>query len=99
MTKLKRIESEEEYWIKHKEYKKKLNVLFRKSFKYIGRPHDFAVAYDKVLDEMEFIGLVSPEWCMQQRTRFYDMLKSPDLKGWIQENIDLFKQKVKHEKK
>jgi len=93
--KLKKIETTEEYWKKHKEYKKRISRLFRKAYKFINKPSDFAEEYDKILDEMEFIELVTPEWTQQQRERFYEMLNYPqELRQWLEDNAQRIKQVV-----
>ncbi len=96
--KLKRIETEEEYWKKHKEYKKKINKLFRKSYKFLTDPLGFVNEFENILAEMEFIGLVSMEWTQGQRERLYrEMNKPSEFKQWIIDSRENIRNKFKRE--
>ena len=96
--KLKRIETEEEYWKKHKEYKKKINKLFRKSYKFLTDPLGFVNEFENIVAEMEFIGLVSMEWTHGQRERLYrEMNKPSEFKQWIIDSRENIRNKFKRE--
>src|SRR6056297_3643250 len=98
--KLKKIESEKEYWDKHKEYKKKLNKFMRKGFKYMFRQDEFINGYEKILLEMEFIGLVKHEWVINQLNRLIEELKVPnEFKEFVERGKEKLKNKIKKKNK
>lgn len=95
-TPLKKIDSEAEYWERHKEFMKEKQDIFRKGFKYIGNPRAFVLKYDTLLLEAEFINLFPASYCQEQRERLYSILNKPDaVRDWISEHRKLFKKSVK----
>lgn len=74
----KQVTSEEEYWKEHKQMKKRINKLFRKSFKFLYKPNDFIDEYENILAEYTFKGVVSDEWADSQRKRLYNELNKPE---------------------
>lgn len=74
----KQVSSEEEYWKEHKAMKKRINKLFRKSYKFLYKPNDFIDEYENILAEYTFKGVVSDEWSDYQRKRLYNELNKPE---------------------
>lgn len=74
----KQVSTEEEYWKEHKAMKKRINKLFRKSFKFMYKPSDFINEYENILAEYTFKGVVSDEWADKQRKRLYKELNHPE---------------------
>ena len=66
---LKKIESAEEFHIKEKEYKKRINKHFRKAHKYLGHWEDFGKEFLKILEEGVFIGLYQESFPARQMAR------------------------------
>ena len=94
--KLKVIETEEEYKIQLKKYKKRLGKLFRTAFRHLGNPHIFLNEFDKTLDEMVFIRLITPEFATSERIRLYRELNKPnEFRGWISDSLEKVKKKFK----
>ena len=99
MKQLKKITSEDEYWKQHKIYKKSMNKLFRKGFKYLTNPLGFIDEIEQLLAEMEFIGLVSPEWSQGQRERLYRELGKPtEFKGWVMSKGEVLYEQIETKK-
>lgn len=92
---LKPIESEKEFWIKNKEYNKKMSKAFKNWKGWLKSPVSMVENIDTLLEEMLFIGLYSDKEIMEQRERLYKELNSPlEFKNWISEHRDNFKQKM-----
>lgn len=92
---LKPIESEKEFWIKNKEYNKKMSKAFRNWKGWIKSPVGMVEHIDTLLEEMLFIGLYSEKEIMQQRERLYKEMNSPqEFKNWIADHRDSFKNKM-----
>lgn len=83
--KLKKIESEQEYWEQHKIYKKKLAKYCRKGYKYLLKQDEFIDGFESILLEMEFIGLTTHKWTLEQMQRLFNELNSPnEFKNWVE---------------
>jgi hypothetical protein len=95
-TPLKKIESEAEYWGRHKEFMKEKQDIFRKGFKYVANPRAFVLRFDRLLLEAEFIKLFPASYCQEQRERLFNILNKPDaVRDWIKEHRKDFKKNVK----
>lgn len=82
--KIKPVETEQEFWSEYKKDKKRISKLFRKSYKAFSNPISFIEEYENILAEMEFKGLVTPEWVQGQRERLYREMNKPDeFKEWV----------------
>lgn len=81
---LKKVETEKEYWQKHKEMKKDIKKLFRSSYKLMHNPNEFIKKYDLMLSKYEFIGVISSEWADEQRIRLFNEMNKPEeFKDWV----------------
>lgn len=81
-------EFEKEFWKLFKFYKKKINKLIRKFYRFYGDETRFIYDFELILTEMEYIRLVSSKWVQEQRERLYRELNSPaEFKSWIDEGM------------
>lgn len=93
---LKRVETENEFWTEFKKYKKKINKLMRKSYKFFGEPKEFIEQFENILAEMVFVGVVTEEWAQGQRERLYRELNKPEeFKDWVDEGKKKIKEKFR----
>ena len=97
---LKKVESKEEYYSELKVYKKKINKLFRSGYKMLKDPDKFIENYETLLAEMEFIGLVTPEWSQSQRMRLFSELNKPnEFKDWVETGFKNIRKKLSFKRK
>jgi len=87
--KLKFVKDQKDYWVKHKQYKKRIGVMFKPRYISIiwNRPYDFIFEYELILKEMTLVGLVTDDWANGQRERLIREIQTPaEFKGWVMWN-------------
>lgn len=74
----KQVSSQQEFDREYKNFKKDTNKLFKKGFKFLKDPQGFIDAYEGLLSEYQFKGVISEEWASHQRKRLYRELNKPE---------------------
>ena len=98
---IQKVKSEDEYWLKHSEYVRKLNKLSRSIKTALIYPDEYIRKFETYLSEMLAYGLVTIEWSNEQRSIIYKKLNYPsELRKWVIKGLNKSKKKfVKSVKK
>ena len=99
-SKLKKIDTEGEYWEQNAIYEERLRILNKTSPIVIMR--DLKAHLDKlydIFDEMEYIGLHDHEFILERKLKITKSFNIPDeIKKWSLEKRRLFFEKLKRKK-
>lgn len=83
---IKEVNSEEEYWIRHKEYNKKLKSLTKDYKKMINFPDEYINEVENCFGEMVAYGVVDLDFVNEHRMKIYKELSNPrEFLEWVKD--------------